>query len=185
VTPPRRPLRSWAAFEGAKRGSWSLRGGVTRLSLRLLRLATALLILLAAVVGCGEAGGVADGASVTAYAVAPLCAEAKQELARDGGKAGDLRVRVSCLPSVEHGGKLDLARIGANARRATEDSSAIAYIGERTAAASRFSGPILEEAGIPRLTGASGASAMKKLLDAVDEAGDSGSLRESVQSQLE
>jgi hypothetical protein len=116
------------------------------------------------VVGCGGDEGVADGATVTAYVVAPLCAGAEEELAPDGGEAGDLRVRVSCLPRAESSRKLNLALIGTNARQATEDSSAIAYIGEPTHAASRFSEPILEAAGITQLSGMSGARAMRKLL---------------------
>jgi hypothetical protein len=116
------------------------------------------------VAGCGEGEGVADGATVTAYVVAPLCAEAERELAKHGGEAGDVRVRVICLPSAESSHKLNLTRIGANARQATEDSSAIAYIGEPTNAASRFSEPILEAAGIPQLAGISGKRAMKNLL---------------------
>jgi hypothetical protein len=114
--------------------------------------------------GCGESGGVASGATVNVYVAAPLCAEAERELARHGGRAGDVRVRVTCLPRVESGGKLDLAVIGANARQATEDSSAIAYIGERTKAATRFSEPILEVAGIRQFSEMSGAEAMRKIL---------------------
>ncbi len=137
------------------------------------------------VAGCGESEGVAENAIVSVYVSAPLCAEAKRGLARDGGEAGDVRVRVICLPSAESKGKLDLSTIGANARQATEDSSAIAYIGEPTRAASRFSEPILETAGIAQLSQTSGAAAMKKLLQAVDEAGDSGSLRASANDALQ
>jgi hypothetical protein len=122
---------------------------------------------------------------VSVYAATPLCGEAKSELARDGGRAGDVRVRVVCLPRAESSRKLELAQIGANARQATEDSSAIAYIGEPTRAASRFSEPILETAGIAQLSQTSGAAAMNKLLQAVDEAGDSGSLRASVNDALQ
>ncbi|HMJ73225.1 MAG TPA: hypothetical protein VK471_07690 [Solirubrobacterales bacterium] len=135
--------------------------------------------------GCGEGEGVASGATVSAYVAESLCAEAKSELARDGGEAGDVRVRVICLPSAESKGKLDLAQIGANARRATEDAATIGYIGEPTRAASRFSEPILETAGIAQLSQTSGTAAMKKLLQAVSDAGNSGSLRESVLSKLE
>jgi branched-chain amino acid transport system substrate-binding protein len=135
--------------------------------------------------GCGGADGLADGAIVTTYVTAPLCAEAERELAKHGGRAGDVRVRAICLPSAESDGKLDLALIGANARRATEDSSTIGYIGEPTRAASRFSEPILESAGIPQLSEGSGAAAMRKLLNAVAEAGSSGSLRESMYDALE
>jgi hypothetical protein len=135
--------------------------------------------------GCGGGEGAAAGATVSVYAAASLCAEAKDELARDGAKAGDVRIRVICLPSAESSQKLDLARIGANARRATEDASAVGYIGEPTRAASRFSEPILETAGIAQLSQTSGTAAMKKLIQAVDEAGSSGSLRQSVLSKLE
>jgi hypothetical protein len=162
-------------------------GGTTpcpsRRSLRVA--AAACCALLVGVAGCGESEGVADGATATVYAAAPLCAEAKRELARGDGKAGNVQLRVVCLSSAESPNKLKLATIGANARRATEDSTAIGYIGEPTRAASRFSEPILESAGIAQLTETSGAAAMKKLLKAVTEAGSSGSLRESVLGELE
>lgn len=137
------------------------------------------------VAGCGEDEGVANGATATAYVAAPLCAEAKRALSRADGRAGDVRVRAICLPSVESGHRLNLALIGANARRAAEDSNAVGYIGEPTRSATRFSEPILETAGIAQLSQTSGAVAMKKLLEAVAEAGDSGSLRESVNDKLE
>ncbi|HKB51519.1 MAG TPA: hypothetical protein VKC63_08820 [Solirubrobacterales bacterium] len=121
---------------------------------------------------------------MSVYVAAPLCAEAKRELARDGGRAEDVRVRIVCLPSAESERKLDLATIGANARRATEDATTVGYIGEPTRAATRFSEPILESAGIAQLAETSGAAAMTKLLRAVAEAGDSGSLRESVRHEL-
>jgi hypothetical protein len=137
------------------------------------------------VAGCGEGEGVGKGAMVTAYVVAPLCAEAKRELVRDGAKAGKVRVRVSCLPKDERDGRLDLAAIGAGARRATEDSSAIAYIATTEPVAARFSETILEEAGIAQLPTSSGATAMAKLLHAVAEAGNAGNLRESVDKSFE
>jgi hypothetical protein len=142
-------------------------------------------LLAVVVAGCGQSGGVSEGAIARVYVAAPLCAEAERELARDEGRAGDVRVRVVCLPNAESSQPLNLARIGANARQATEDATAIGYIGEPTAAASRFAEPILEEAGIAQFPESSGAAAMRKLLQAVDEAGDSGSLRESVLGQLE
>jgi hypothetical protein len=141
-------------------------------------------VLLVVITGCGESGGVAEGARVSVYVAAPLCAEATWELARDGGRAGDVRVRVVCLPRAKSDGRLDLAAIGANARSATEDATAIGYIGEPTRAATRFSEPILEAAGIAQLAETSGATAMRKLLKAAAEADDSGSLRESVNEAL-
>jgi hypothetical protein len=137
------------------------------------------------VAGCGESAGVGEGATVSVYVAAPLCAEAERELARDGGEAGDVRVRAVCLPSAESSQKLELARIGANARRATEDSTTIGYIGEPTRSATRFSEPILENAEIAQLSQLSGAAAMNKLLQAVDKAGDSVSLRQSINDELE
>jgi hypothetical protein len=137
------------------------------------------------IAGCGESAGVSEGARVSVYVAAPLCAEAERELVRDGGGAGDVRVRVVCLPSAESSQKLDLARIGANARRATEDATAIGYIGEPTRSASRFSEPILDAAGIAQLTETSGTAAMRKLLRAGDDASSSGSLRASVNDELE
>ena len=146
--------------------------------------------LLAAVVaalvvaGCGEGSGIEEGAVVTAYVEAPLCAEAEKQLARGGARANDLTVRVSCLPRVRKGEKLDLSQIGANARRATEDSSSVAYVAVPDMRATDFSLPILEEADIPRLTSASGAAAMSRLLNAIEKADEAGSLREAVSEEL-
>jgi hypothetical protein len=150
----------------------------------------AVLVALAALAGlstgCGESSGVGSGATVTVYVAEALCMEAKRELAKQGGKAGDLQVRAICLPRSEKGGKLKLAVIGANARRATEDSSTVGYIGEPTKAATRFATPILEAADIPALQQTSGAAAMAKLLQALEQAsGRSGSLRQSVYDELE
>jgi len=122
---------------------------------------------------------------VTAYVVVPLCGEAERELGRDEGHAGEVRVRISCLPKGERGGKPDLGAIGEGARRATEDSTSIVYITTTDPVAIRFSETILAEAGIVQLPTSSGATAMAKLLHAVAEAGDSSSLRESVKDHLE
>jgi hypothetical protein len=135
-------------------------------------------------VGCGAEEGVAGGATVSVYVASPLCAEAERVLAREGGRAGDVRVRIVCLPSAERDGRLDLATIGANARRATQDTSAVGYIGEPTRAATRFSEPILESARVAQLSESSGAAAMTQLLRAIGEADTSGSLRESVNEEL-
>ena len=118
----------------------------------------------------------AEDAVVTAYVAAPLCAEAQ------GGQAGEVRVRVVCLAPAERSGRLDLAQVGANARRATEDSTAIAYV-ERQGPAARFSEPIVDSAGIAWIKGSSGARAMQRVLDAVEKS-DSGSLRSSVHEAL-
>lgn len=126
----------------------------------------------------------AKDASVTAYVAAPLCAEAEGEASAAGDKAGELRVRVVCLAPVETNGRLDLAQIGANARRATQDSSAVGYIGEATDAATRFSATILEAAEVAQLPGPNGAASMRKLLRAIDEAPDGTNPRQSVYQSL-
>jgi hypothetical protein len=150
-------------------------------------LGRALLAAIAAIVviaGCGEGSRIEEGAVVTAYVEAPLCAEAEKQLARDGGEAGDVRVRVLCLPDVHKGDKLDLSLVGANARRATEDSSSIAYVAGSEKRARSFSLPILEEADIPQLTSSSGSVAISRLLRAIEEANESGLLREAVAEEI-
>ena len=138
--------------------------------------------LLLAAVGCGESEGVAAGASVAAYVEAPLCPGAKRELKSAGGKAGNLHVRMVCLASVDGAKGADLAQVGANARRATEDSASVAYVEEP--ARPSFSRPIVESASIAVIRDRSGAAAMDRLLTAIGDSGTSGSLRESVREAL-
>lgn len=162
----------------------SVLGGGTRRSLVLrnagLAVSCALLLALA---GCGGGEGASEGATVTAYADAPLCAGAKQELRSHGGEAGDLHVRVACLPRSRNGRSLDLATLGANARRATEDSTTVGYLEASDPRAARFTRPILESASIAWISRSSGKAAMTKLLQAIEDA-DTGSLRESVRETL-
>jgi hypothetical protein len=138
--------------------------------------------LLVGASGCGGESGVAAGASVAAYVEAPLCAGAKRELAKRDGKAGEVRVRVVCLAPAAAGGKVDLAVIGANARRATQDSASVAYVEEP--ARPSFSRPIVESAGVAVVRDRSGEAAMGRLLRAVSDSGTAGSLRESVREAL-
>jgi hypothetical protein len=77
-----------------------------------------------------------------------------------------------------------LAAIGAAARRASEDSSSIAYIGTPDPVAVRFSEPILEEAGIARISTSSGDVGVAHLLRVLRRADTSGSLRETVFEEL-
>jgi hypothetical protein len=156
-----------------------------RLSGSVLRIATlaAACALLTGASGCGGGGGVSSDAVVTAYVEAPLCAAAKQELAKHHGRAGDLRVQAICLPSPHKAKKLSLATLGANARRATEDSTTVAYLEAPDPKASRFVHPILETAEVPWISASSGSSAMSRLLTLIPDA-DSGSLRESLREEL-
>jgi hypothetical protein len=144
-------------------------------------LVTAVTALLVAGVGCGGGEGVAEGATVVAYVDAPLCAGAQREVARRGSEAGSVRVRVACLEGAREAGRTDLAIVGANARRASEDSTTVAYV--ETPATPSFSRPIVEAAGIPVIRSNSGATAMDRLLGALVDA-NSSSLRDSVREAL-
>lgn len=80
------------------------------------------------------------------------------------------------------GKRLDLAAVGANARRATEDSAAVGYLElPRTPS---FSRPIVEAANIAVIRTSSGKSAIAQLLRAIAEADDSSSLRNQVRETL-
>lgn len=121
---------------------------------------------------------------MTVYVAPPQCGAAERDLDRFGGRTDSLRVRLVCLEDAEKGGRLDLATVGANARRAVEDSSAVGYI-EAPGPAIRFSQPILEEARVPLVRSGSGATSMARLLDAIQAAGTSDGLREAVADELE
>jgi hypothetical protein len=112
-----------------------------------------------------------------------LCGGARQELQARDGRAGELRVRAVCLPSPHESKKLNLATLGANARRATEDSTTVAYLEASDPRAARFTRPILEAAEVPWISEQSGKAAMSRLLKLLKEAG-SGSLREQLQEAL-
>jgi hypothetical protein len=133
----------------------------------LAKAAVAALLALALFAGCGE-GGAASGATVTVYAAASLCREA----AKSDGQVGDLVVHVVCLAPVEAGGRADLARAGADARRATEDSTAVAYL-ELPGAAAPFTQSIVEAANIAWLKTSSGAGAMRRVRSALEASGSS------------
>lgn len=133
--------------------------------------------------GCGSSG-VASDATVTAYVEASLCSAAQQELRKRDGRAGELRVRAVCVSSPHQAKRLDLATVGANARQATEDSTAVVFLEAPDPKAARFTHPILEAAEIPWIANSSGTAAMKKLLRLIESAG-SGSLRKQLREDLQ
>ncbi|HTR75919.1 MAG TPA: hypothetical protein VMH33_11770 [Solirubrobacterales bacterium] len=145
-------------------------------------MAAGLAAVVLSVAGCG--GGDAEGATVSVYVAAKLCAGAKAELAAHGVEAGHYKIAVRCLaPSERGGGGVDLATAGSNARRATEDTSAVAML-EVPGPGNKFSEPILESAGIPLITSGSGNQGMKRIISAIEDAGSS-SVRDSVREALE
>jgi hypothetical protein len=145
-----------------------------------------LLVLAVGVVGCGEEGGAGDDATVTVYVSAPgraLCDEAREQASQ--GKGGEEpKLRVVCLDAAGPDGEWTLAQVGANARRATEDSTAIAYVGEPARAARRQSQPILEAAGIATFGAASGREAVAEVRAALQET-DGGDPRKAVLDAVE
>jgi hypothetical protein len=140
----------------------------------------ALLALALVAAGCGG-GGASAGATVSVYAAAPLCREARDTVKGAGAETADLEVRVVCLPAVKAGGGVDLAATGRDARRATEDSTAVAYL-ESPGPGAKFAQPIVEAAGVAWLETGSGSRAMHRVLRAL--AGDEGSPREAVLDEV-
>lgn len=145
---------------------------------RLLPFAIAALAAAGLVTGCGE-GGAEEGARLKVYVSAPLsgaeaeigrkvCDEARQAAGR-AGEPGGFELRVVCLDAAGSEGRWTLAQVGANARRATEDSTAVAYLAEPERAARRQSLPIVEAAGIAELSGLSGKEAVAKVATALEE----------------
>src|SRR5215203_496162 len=147
-----------------------------------------LVLLVALASGCGEEGA-AGGATVTVYVSAPLrgaeaeagqrlCDEAR-ERAGQGRGGEELRLRVVCLDASEGERAWTLAQVGANARRAIEDSTAVAYVGEPDSEARRQSRPIVAAAGIAQLGGMTGREAVEKVRAAIAE-GDESEPRQAV-----
>lgn len=132
-------------------------------------------VLAATAAGCGE-GGTASGATVSVYAAAPLCKEAR----KSAGAAGDLEVRVVCLSPRGSGGG-DLAAVGNDARRATEDSTSVAFL-EVPGPAAKFSQTVVESADVAWLETSSASTAMQRIVKALE--GDSSSPRKAVLDQV-
>jgi hypothetical protein len=153
------------------RSSLGRRGGRPSFALPTAALVAAVLF------GCGEDSGVDEGAAVNVYAGAKVCREAKDAL--PPGLVGSVRVRVVCVEPVVVGGRLDLAAAGANARRAVEDSSGVAYL-EAPGVAIPVTRPILDEADLRLIATSSGADGMATVLRLLRSRDDDESPRESV-----
>jgi ABC-type branched-subunit amino acid transport system substrate-binding protein len=164
-----------------------------------LRSITVALVLLAALAAGCSSGGLESGAHVTVYVSVPLRGAdaaggrevlrgARSALAQADGRAGGLKVRAVYLDDARgrgRGARWTLPAVAANARRATEDSTAVAYIGELDQRASRTSEAITSEAGILQVApraGSAGAGhrAMDDVLHAITSAADSGDERGAV-----
>jgi branched-chain amino acid transport system substrate-binding protein len=131
---------------------------------------------LLAVTGCGDDdddgggdGGGAGGGTVTVYSSLPLqgAPRAQSEkmvngielaLEQAGGKAGGTTVKYSSLDdATPQAGSWTAEATSANARKAAQDDSSIAYIGEFNSGATAISLPILSEAGVAQVSPANSA----------------------------
>jgi hypothetical protein len=142
------------------------------------------LAMAALAAGCGEEGA-EEGAVLTVYVSAPgqrLCDEARAQ-ARGARTTEDHTLRVVCL-DVETGDGGTLAKVGSNARRATEDSTTVAYVGEPGREMRKQSRPILDTAEIAQLGELNGRKAIDTVIAAIDE-GDSGDPRAAVYDAIE
>ncbi len=85
---------------------------------------------------------------------------ARLALARAGGRVGELAIRATYLDDTAGRGPLARwsgARAAANARRAAQDSTAIAYVGDFESGATRSSLPVTNEARMLQVSPASSA----------------------------
>jgi hypothetical protein len=161
---------------------------LARRSWRVLRLVLLVAVSVIAA-GCGEEGA-AGGATVTVYVSAPLrgeeagagqrlCDEAREQAGQGRGDEEELKLRVICLDAAGSDGRWTLAQVGANARQATEDATAIAYIGEPDPQARKQSRPIVAAAEIAQIGRAGGREAVAQLQAALRES-DSADPRDAV-----
>ncbi|HVL96656.1 MAG TPA: branched-chain amino acid ABC transporter substrate-binding protein [Solirubrobacteraceae bacterium] len=123
--------------------------------------------------GNGTAGG-DGGKTLTVYSSLPLQGASRPQsedvikgirlaLKQRGGKAGDFTIKyVSLDDATAAAGKWDAGQTKANARKAAQDDSTIAYIGEFNSGASANSIPTLNEAGILQVSPSNTALGLTK-----------------------
>jgi branched-chain amino acid transport system substrate-binding protein len=132
----------------------------------IVRPALAALLLSLIVAGCGIAGTAKVEAPVHVYVSLPLTGPrgadgrdaadgARLALEEAQGKAGPIQVRAIFLDDAK-GRAWDPVAVGANARRAVQDSAAAAYIGELDSEPTRASVPITNDAGLVQVSPGAG-----------------------------
>jgi len=126
-------------------------------------------LALAALAGCGADAGTDGDAELTIFVSAPLSGPARAEgqaiaagarraLGDADGRAGGVAVVARFLDVAgRNESRFDPVTAAANARRASERSTTIAYIGELDSGATRASLPITNSAGILQVAPGSGA----------------------------
>jgi branched-chain amino acid transport system substrate-binding protein len=100
---------------------------------------------------------------VSQAAGAAVAAGYRLALADAGGRAGGLHVRLVMLDSTAPGDRLwDPGRVNANAERAADDDTTIAYLGELDYGASAVSVPITNDAGILQVSAGDGLTSLTR-----------------------
>jgi branched-chain amino acid transport system substrate-binding protein len=134
------------------------------------RIRAAALLALASAVALGACSADEETVEgpVTVYVSLPLSGPAAPDgrdaadgarlaLEQANGRAGDLEVEAKYLDGANPVSRWDPTAVGRNARRAAQDSSTAAYIGELDSQPTRTSMPITNDAGIAQISpGASG-----------------------------
>jgi branched-chain amino acid transport system substrate-binding protein len=128
---------------------------------------------------CGDdeeegAAGTVSGNNLTIYSSLPRQGASRVQaipieqgaalaLKQRGGKVGTFSIKYVRLDdATAAAGKWDPAPTSANARKASQDETTIAYIGEYNSGASAISIPILNEGGIPQVSPANTAVGLTK-----------------------
>ena len=123
----------------------------------------------------GGGGGAAEGGgNLTVYSSLPLQGASRPQsedvingiklaLQQKGGKCGDFTIDYKSLDdATAAAGKWEAGQTSANARKAAQDDSTIAYIGEFNSGASAISIPITNEAGILQVSPSNTALGLTK-----------------------
>jgi branched-chain amino acid transport system substrate-binding protein len=132
----------------------------------------------AAAAGCGGddggGGGTVSGDNMTIYSSLPRQGASRVQaipieqgaalaLKQRGGKVGKWKIKYVRLDdATAAAGQWDAGPTSSNARKASQDKTTIAYIGEYNSGASAISIPILNEAGIPQVSPANTAVGLTK-----------------------
>lgn len=128
-------------------------------------------VAVVAIAGCGEPAPEASEQTLRIYVSSPLRGDSGSDgrdiadgallaLSDTGGTAGGRAVEAIVLDDSAGrgpGARWTQAKAGANARQATRDSTAVAYIGDFESGATRTSLPITNEAGLLQVSAASTA----------------------------
>jgi hypothetical protein len=142
----------------------------------------AAILAVAAAAGCGNPEPTGD-TRLTVYLSTPLSGPAAAEgkeladgarrtLSDAGGRAAGVPVALEVLDAAEGDAPWGPVTAAANARRAEQDSTAIAYLGELESGATRSSLPVANEAGLLQIAPGSPAPDLVSPFEGSDEVPD-------------